>query len=279
MNAVEAYALAILQGVSELFPVSSLGHAVILPPILGWAFDRKGPDFLPFLVALHAGTAAALLLYFRRDWWGFARAILSLERTAHRAGTRRLFRNICIATLPAVVIGGAFEKMLRGLFGSTEIAAAFLIVNGWVLFAGERLRRRGGSRALDHFTWRDALYIGFAQCGALIPGISRSGITMVAGLRRGLTHEAAARFSFLIALPIILGAAVLEMPHLFSDSADPAIAQLATGAGIVAGVAAYASLAFLMRYFGTHDFESLDPFAYYCWALGGGTLIYFLAAN
>src|SRR5712692_2306196 len=240
MSTLQALIIAILQGITELFPVSSLGHAVILPKLLGWSIDQHGANFLPFLVVLHLGTAAALLLYFWRDWLGLALAFFGVGALEERRAKWRLLWLIVVATIPAVILGFAFEKFLKGLFGSPTIAAAFLVVNGFLLFTGERLRRKSGARRLSEMNWRQALAIGLWQSTALVPGISRSGATMVGGLLLGLHHP--------------------EVAHAFSVTVWLA--------GAVAGITAYLSTAFLMRYFRHHDFEALDPFAYYCWAAG-----------
>ena len=277
MTEVQAIFIAILQGLTELFPVSSLGHAVVLPRLLGWDLDENAAYFLPFLVVLHLGTAAALLLYFWRDWIGLLLGVLGRGSPEERRAQRRLLALIVIATIPAVIFGFALRKPLGVLFGAPVIAAIFLVVNGGVLFVGERLRRRGGDRQLDDMSWGGALLIGVLQSTALIPGISRSGATMVGGLLIGLRHQAAAHFSFLIATPIILGAAVLEVPKILREGAH--INGIAWLAGLVAGVTAFLSVAFLMQYFRRHDFEALDPFAYYCWAAGAISLglIWFVA--
>lgn len=266
MTLFQALLTAVLQGLTELFPVSSLGHAVLLPLILGWNIDQNAPYFLPFLVVLHLGTAAALLLYFWRDWVGLLRAVVGRCPPEERRRQRQLILLIVVATIPAVVLGFSFERAIRLLFGSPAVAAAFLIVNGSVLYAAERLRRRGSSQPLESMSWRGALIIGLLQSTALLPGISRSGATMVGGLLVGLHHKEAARFSFLIATPIIIGAAVLEVPKLLAEGSG--INATAWLAGLVAGITAFLSIAFLMRYFRRHDFEALDPFAYYCWAVG-----------
>ena len=266
MSALQAILFAVVQGVSELFPVSSLGHAVILPRLLGWRLDQHGAQFLPFLVVLHAGTATALLLYFWRDWRDIALAVLGLGDPAARAAHLRLLLLVVVGTVPAIIVGFALEKPLRALFGTPLVAAAFLVANGVLLFAAERLKRGGGA-ALGSLDARRAFVIGLWQCLALIPGISRSGATMVGGLLGGLHHRAAAHFSFLLATPIIAGATVLEAPKLLHAHAG-GLGGLALLAGVVAGVTAYASVAFLMRYFGKHEFEALDPFAYYCAAAG-----------
>jgi len=270
MSLLHAMIMAVLQGVTELFPVSSLGHAVLLPALLSWPMDRHDPTFLPFLVVLHLGTATALLLYFWRDWMDIFLAIFGLGD--HRRENLRLLGLIVLATIPAVVLGFTLEKPLRALFGSPVTAACFLIVNGFVLFAGERLRRRRNGDGLEDMDWRGALLIGLWQCTALLPGISRSGATMVGGLLAGLHHKEAARFSFLIATPIIAGAGVLEVPKMLHAGQAAGLTAQTFGAGAVAGVAAFLSIAFMMHYFRRHDFDALDPFAWYCWTAGAVSL-------
>jgi undecaprenyl-diphosphatase len=267
MSALQAIVIAVLQGVTELFPVSSLGHAVILPKLLGWSIDQKSLAFLPFLVVLHLGTAAALLAYFWRDWLALALAFFGQGPAAERKAQWRLLWLIVVATIPAVILGAAFESFLRNLFGSPIAAAIFLVVNGGLLFVGERLRRESGTRRLAEMTWRQAIVIGLWQSTALLPGISRSGATMVGGLLIGFHHREAAHFSFLIATPVILAAGAYEAPHLFQAGAA-SFGPIVWIAGLVAGLTAYVSTVFLMRYFRRHDFEALDPFAYYCWAAG-----------
>jgi undecaprenyl-diphosphatase len=277
MSLIAVVIIALLQGVTELFPVSSLGHAVILPAVLGLSIDQRAPAFLPFLVVLHLGTAAALLLYFWRDWLGILGALVHIGRGDWRARLRPIAL-IVIATIPAIVIGFVLEKPLRELFGKPPIAAALLIANGVLLYAGERLRRRRAAAAAQlpvdaaaeagSLTPRGALMIGLWQCLAFLPGLSRSGATLVGGLVAGLSHGAAAHFSFLIATPVILGAAVLEIPKLMRQGVAPGTMELAIIGGVIAGVAAFLSTAFLMRYFRRHEFKALDPFAWYCVAIG-----------
>lgn len=274
MTFFQAIFFAIVQGVSELFPVSSLGHAVILPALLGWHLDQDAPQFLPFLVVLHLGTATALLIYFWQEWWRLLRAILGQGDEV--AAGRHLVTLLIVGTAPAVILGFIFEHRLRHLFGSPVAAACFLIINGFVLFAGERLRRRAlrvyDRRELEEASWRDALIVGVWQTLAFLPGISRSGATIVGGLLVGLRHEGAARFSFLLATPVIIGAAVIEIPklrHLPSAGGAAVSGGTLWIAGIVAGITAYASTAFLLRHFRRHEEDpALDPFAYYCWAVG-----------
>ena len=309
MTLVQAIIISILQGISELFPVSSLGHAVLLPRLLHWGIDEKGASWLAFLVALHIGTAAALLLYFRDDWLAVAAAFVRSVRTGQmNAGPdERLAWMVVLGTVPAGIVGFLLEHPLRSLFGSPYIAAAFLVVNGAIMYAGERLLQRrlsvvalgagaegrpvaaptpsngavatlprsephagshlvplGRYRDITQVGWRDAAIVGFAQVGALFPGISRSGVTMVAGLAAGLTHEAAARYAFLLATPIIGAAGVLELPKLFEPSGRSVLGYALIGMAL-AGIAAYLSVRYLMRYF---ELGRLYPFAYYCVAAG-----------
>jgi undecaprenyl-diphosphatase len=182
-----------------------------------------------------------------------------------------VFVRIVVATIPAVIVGFFFEKFLRGLFASPVVAAAFLVVNGVILFGAERLRVRvpaDDQRILAELSYVDALVIGCWQCLALIPGISRSGVTIVGALLRGFDHAGAAHFSFMIATPVILGATVLEVPKLLHETVPAGTFQLAALAAVVAGVTAFVSTAALMRWFRGHDQWALDPFAYYCAALG-----------
>jgi len=264
VTTLQAIVMAVLQGLTELFPVSSLGHAVILPRLLHWPIDQKAPDYLPYLVVMHLGTAIALFLYFWRDWLAF---LVSLINPANPRGSadRRIFLLVVLATIPAVIVGTIARKILGDAFGSPMIAAIFLIVNGFILFAGDKVAGQSVG-VLDQLNWKGALAIGVAQCFALIPGISRSGATIVAGVVAGLQHKDAARFSFLMATPIILGATVHEAPALFKQGAT--LGGAAILSGVVAGIVAYVSTTILMRYFNKHEFEALNPFAYYCWAAG-----------
>jgi undecaprenyl-diphosphatase len=272
MSILQAIIIAVLQGATELFPVSSLGHAVLLPALLDWPIDQRSPEFLPFLVMLHLGTAAALLAYFWKDWWSLATGVLGIASGHQVAESRRVLLLIVIATIPAVIIGFLLEKFVRGLFGTPMVAAVFLIVNAILLMGGEKLRAHS-HRPLSTLTMMDALTIGLWQCTALIPGISRSGATIVGGLLRGIDHEGSAHFSFLIATPIILGATVLEVPKLLHESVPPGTFGTATIAAVLAGLTAYASTWFLMRYFREHDAWALNPFAYYCLIVGAGSFL------
>lgn len=274
MSTLQAFIIAVLQGTTEMFPISSLGHAVVLPPLLGWDIDQRSDAFLPFLVLLHTGTALALLLYFWRDWLALARGVLGLDTAERISQARRLFLLIVIATVPAVILGFTLNHFLRSLFATPLVAAAFLVLNGLMLLGGERLRGSAGGvqtpKRLTLLTVADALVIGLWQCLALFPGLSRAGATMVGGLLRGLDHENSARFSFLIALPVIVGATVLEVPKMLRAGIPNGTLTIAFLAAVAAGVTAWLTTAFLMRYFKGHDSWALRPFAYYC--LGFGSL-------
>jgi undecaprenyl-diphosphatase len=274
MTALQAITLAVVQGITELFPVSSLGHAVILPALLGWKnVDESSESFLPFLVVMHLGTAVALLVYFWRTWLDFATAIL-MRRGPKAEAERRIFWRVVVATIPAVIVGGLLEKEFKRVFGSAELAAGLLIANGVMLFAAERLRRTRHDRPLARLRWIDAVIIGLCQCLALLPGFSRSGATMAGGYMAGLDHEDAARFSFLTATPVILGAAVLETPKLIQR--HDTFGALALTAGLVAGVVAFISTALLMRWFRQTEARAFDPFAIYCALAGAGSLAWLL---
>jgi undecaprenyl-diphosphatase len=283
MDWIKALVLALLQGITEPFPVSSLGHTVVIPGALGWGDLLNSATFLPLVVMLHLGTATALFIVFRRDWFALIGAFFrtAANRKVGNDPNEHLIWLIIIGTIPPGLIGLLFANQLEAFFSIPELAAGLLIINGSILFLGELLRRRAEPKALDRqkqemvfldlnqLTWRSALFIGATQSLALIPGISRSGVTMVAGLSSGLTHKAAARFAFLLATPLILAAGVLEVPRLF---ADPNALLMAVVGGLIAGVATYLSTRFLMRYF---ELGRLDPFAFYCWGTGILALILF----
>lgn len=268
---VQAIVLALLQGVTELFPVSSLGHSVVIPGLLGWRIDQASPTFLAFLTLLHVGTATALVIYFRLEWWGIARALLgSAVRGRLQGGDdEHLGWMLVLGTIPLGLAGFFFESSVRTLFGNPRLAALFLVVNGAVMYAGERARRRAvavdeGRTELSRLRMPQAVAIGAAQILAFLPGISRSGASITAGLLAGLEHESAARFSFLLATPAIAAAGLLEIPRLFDPAARPYLGLFLVSA-VVSGVAAYVSVAYLMRYFRV---GRLDPFAFYCAGFG-----------
>jgi undecaprenyl-diphosphatase len=269
----QAFVLAILQGVSELFPVSSLGHTILVPALLQWHnIDRASPSFLAFVVVLHLGTALALLVFYRAQWAAIVRSLIRSVVHGKLSDDRdeRIGWLLVVGTIPVGILGVILEHPVRRLFAHPETAAIFLAVNGLVMFAGEWLRRmqqRRSSRAskpIANLSYPASLFIGLAQAAALLPGISRSGSSMVAGLLCDLDHEDAARFSFLLATPVIGAAALLEIPKLFAPGAHLVLVQAIAG-GIAAGIAAYLSVAFLTRYFRSND---LRPFGWYCLIFG-----------
>lgn len=202
MSYMQAFIMALLQGATELFPVSSLGHAVILPALLHWNYDLHDVSFLPFLVMLHLGTSVALLVFFFRDWRALFLGAVGRDGQRIQLESLHIFWLLIVATIPAVVVGGLFEHLLRSFFGSASSAAVFLFLNGLLLLLTERLRSSVVTRevrCIAGLTSRDAVVIGLFQCLAFFPGLSRSGATICGGLLRGLHHDAAARFSFLMA--------------------------------------------------------------------------------
>jgi undecaprenyl-diphosphatase len=324
MSYLQAFVIALVQGVTELFPISSLGHSVLVPAWIGGSWHTlvtqssqatsEKSFYLAYIVALHCATALALLWYFRADWARIIRGFFrSLTRTLRdrRFGIEgrdeRLAWMIVIATIPVGLTGVALEHTFRTIFAKPAAAAVFLFINGLVLLGGERLRRRqptsvavsadsvlteqagsvatrgqgrersdvGAACAADariaKLSFRDALYVGTLQIAALFAGISRSGTTMVGGLWRGLDHEDAARFGFLLATPAILAAGLLKLPSLAGSAGAHIHGQVVMGV-IVAGVAAYLSVRFLMRYFQT---RTLTPFAIYCLVFGAASVLRF----
>ncbi len=279
----QAVILGLVQGVAEPFPVSSLGHGVILPKLAGWDIHQGDQFFLTFLVATHLATALVLLGFFWRDWVRITKGLgRSLRDREIRPGDvdARLGWLLVVGTIPAGVIGLLLEKPLRKLFASPGSAAAFLIVNGIMLLLFERLRRRAPAPG-DHLgdtdsrlaglSWRQAISVGTAQAAALVPGISRSGITMGGGLLSGLSNEDAARYGFLLATPIILAAAALKVPELFGHTGDGVRGQALVG-GLCAGVTTFFAIKFLLRFFETNR---LTPFGIYCIVAGVACTVIF----
>jgi undecaprenyl-diphosphatase len=274
----QAFWLALLQGATEILPVSSLGHGVILPSLLGWHIDQESPTFLPFFVVLHLGTATALLAFFWREWISVIRWFFRTLATRKLAGDPdgRLAWLLLAGTVPAGVVGLVFEKALSANFARPALAASFLVLNGIMLLIGEHLRRRRTKSGASELSLWQAIAVGTSQVLALIPGISRSGVTVVGGLASGLGAEAAARFSFLLATPIILAAGVLEGPKLLEFGTARTL-EVALFGGVVAGLAAYGSTALLMFLFRRREVETLGPFGYYCIGAGLISLVLLLA--
>ncbi|MGB2874305.1 MAG: undecaprenyl-diphosphate phosphatase [Gaiellaceae bacterium] len=277
----QAVVLGLLQGVSELFPVSSLGHSVILPRLLGWNIHQNDKYFISFLVATHLATALVLLGFFWRDW---VRIVKGLGRSLRDRGIdpadtdARLAWLLVVATIPAGILGLLLENKLRHVFASARSAAFFLILNGFLLYGAELLRRRApqveeddDARIARQVGWGGAFGVGAAQALALIPGFSRSGATMGGGLLVGLSNKDAARFAFLLATPIIGAAAVLKLPELFGSAGNGVRGQALVGA-LCSAATAYLAVRFLMRFFETN---TLVPFAIYCVAAGLAATLYF----
>ncbi len=286
----QAIVLGVLQGATELFPISSLGHTVLFPTLFGWnhlvdAQSEPESFWLAFIVMLHVGSALGLLFYYRRDWVQIVRAFFHTlsTRRAHTP-TERLAWLIIVASIPAGLLGIVFEHELRTLTAKPEIAAIFLMVNGCVLFAAEWFRRRAqvrelavregakpdGGRELDTLEYREALVVGVAQSTALVAGISREGVTMGTGLARGLDHSDSARFAFLLATPIILAAGLFKLPDLLGHLGDGVRGQ-ALVACVAAAITAVFTVTFLVKYFKT---RTLIPFAVYCLAFGAFMVVY-----
>ncbi|HEY7018104.1 MAG TPA: undecaprenyl-diphosphate phosphatase [Gaiellaceae bacterium] len=277
----QAIVLGLLQGFSELFPISSLGHSVILPKLLGWNIHQNDAYFLAFLVATHLATALVLLGFFWSDW---VRIVKGMGRSLRDRGIdpedtdAKLAWLLVIGTIPAGLLGLTLEHKLRTVFASAESAAFFLMLNGLLLYGAELLRRRApqtdeddDARIAKQVGWGQSFGIGAAQALALIPGFSRSGATMAGGLLVGLSNKDAARFAFLLATPIIGAAAVLKLPELFGSTGDGVRGQAFVGA-LCSAATAYLSVRFLMRFFETN---TLLPFAIYCGAAGLAATLYF----
>src|SRR5436190_11370150 len=278
----QSVVLGLLQGFSELFPISSLGHSVILPKLLGWDIKQNDSYFITFLVATHLATAIVLLGFFWRDWVRTVRGIGRSLRDRGIAGDdadAKLGWLLVVGTIPAGILGLLLEHALRHVFASARSAAFFLILNGLMLYGAERLRRRAPQpesgdpdrRIAHRVGFREAFFVGAAQAIALIPGFSRSGATMAGGLVVGLSNEDAARFAFLLATPIIGAAALLKLPELIGAQGDGIRGQ-ALVASLCSALTAWLAVKFLMRYFET---RTLIPFAIWCVAFGLFCSIYF----
>jgi undecaprenyl-diphosphatase len=278
----QAVVLGLLQGVSELFPISSLGHSVIVAQLVGWNIKANSNFFLTFLVGTHFATALVLLGFFWRDWVRIVRGLgRSLRDREIADPDARLAWLLIVGTIPAGILGLTLESKLRSVFTSATSASIFLMVNGLMLYGAELLRRRApadeagdpDARIATRVGWTESGGIGAAQSLALIPGFSRSGATMGGGLLVGLSNIDAARFAFLLATPIIFAAAVLKLPDLLGSTGNGVRGQTLVGA-ICAAVTAYLAVRFLMRFFHTNR---LTPFAIYCLVAGFACLLYFVS--
>lgn len=279
MSFVQAVFIAILQGATELFPVSSLGHAVIIPALLGWTIHAQDPVFLPFMVMLHFGTAFALLIFFWKDWSMIFQGVMGKKGKDIQQQSFYICFLLILATLPAILIGSVFERMIRNLFSTPNIVAFFLICNGIMLFLADRLRKNRSTQntnAIADLKPQDALLIGLFQCLAFFPGISRSGSTIVAGLFRNLSHENSARFSFLLALPVILAASAHQGWQVYHHHIPFENIMQMSVATLIGCITALLSTAFLMKYFKNNERWALTPFGYYCCILGTISFIVFI---
>jgi undecaprenyl-diphosphatase len=276
----QALVLGILQGVSELFPISSLGHSIILPALLGWTIDKNAHYFLTFLVATHFVTAAVLFMLYQDDWIRIIRGTLRSiwKRSLVDDPDAKLGWLLAVGTIPAGALGLLFQKQLQELFASPSYVASFLALNGLLLYVAELLRvsgrnrpeiRDADQRIAAEMSWWQSARVGAMQVLALLPGFSRTGSTIAGGLIVGLAHEDALRFSFLLATPIIGAAAALKLPALFV-SRDAAAIETALLGAAGAAIAAYLSIKFLTRYFKT---RTLTPFAIYCLLFGFSSLV------
>jgi undecaprenyl-diphosphatase len=280
----QAMFMGLLQGATELFPVSSLGHAVLVPSLLHWSFKQSDPSFLPFLVLLHLGTASALLVLYRVQWVAIIRGFFTAAiRGRIETGPERLAMLLLVGTIPAGILGVYLESRIKALFASPYVAASLLVLNGVLMLSFELLRRRAESKAgrdaapaeereeqfaeAEQISFRAAAVVGACQALAFLPGISRSGVTIGGGLLAGLRHQEAARFSFLLATPVILAAGLVEVPQLFATGVP--VAEYVAGA-VLSGLAAYASARFLLRWFRS---GRLDPYGWYCIAAGLVSLV------
>jgi undecaprenyl-diphosphatase len=271
----QALLLGLFQGVTELFPISSLGHSIVLPRLVGWDTQQGDPFFLSFLVATHVATSIVLVGFFWRDWVNIFRGLWRTvqEKKIHRDNSHgRVGWLLIVGTIPAGILGLLFQDPLGELFASPRIVAVFMALNGLMLYIAERLRRRaphmdttvGSDKRIASIKWRHALAVGTAQAIALFPGFSRSGSTMGGGLLIGLSNEDAARYSFLLGTPIIAAAAVLKLPVLFEPQNQAVMGPAIAGA-VCSGITAFFSVKFLLKYFETNR---LTPFAIYCATLG-----------
>lgn len=285
----QAIVIGVFQGVAELFPVSSLGHTVLIPKLFGWndlvtSQTDSESFYLAFIVGLHVANALALLVFFWRDWVRIIKAFFAtLSKRRVETSSERLAWLIIVASIPTGIIGLVLEHKLRTLLAKPLSAAIFLVINGLILFAGERVRRQaavremaarqgGGDpdtdgrpgRRLDTLAYREAGVIGIFQSLALIAGISRDGIAMVAGLVRGLSHEDAAKFAFLLATPIILAAGVYKIPDLTGPNGAGVRGQVLVGS-VVTFFVSLATVRYLSQYFKT---RTLTPFAIYSVVFG-----------
>jgi len=262
MNIIQTIILAMVQGITEPFPISSVAHSVFTPYIFGWNLNPVflKVNFLAVIVMMHIGTTIALLIFFRKDWIEIIKSLFNSK------DSKKLLLLIVVGTIPAAILGLIIEKRLTSIYSSVTIAATFLILNGLLLYIGEKMHSKG-TKDIEDLSYKQAAIVGLFQSFALIPGFSRSGSSMTAGFWMGLKHEESARFSMLLATPIIAGAGILEIPKLLK-STSVGILQTSLIGGVVAGIFALISVYILMKWFKKKEINAMRPFAYYCWIVG-----------
>jgi undecaprenyl-diphosphatase len=289
----QAIILGLTQGITELFPISSLGHSVLLPGLLGWKLSQNSETFLEFLVATHLATAIVLFVIYFKDWVRIVKGIFRSLATREISDTdpdAKLGWLLVVSTIPAGIIGLLLKDQITGSLLSPQSAAFFLMLNGLLLLLAEWLRKRAArhadataaatsmpveslqnndTRIAHRLSFWQAIKVGLLQILALIPGFSRTGSTLAGGLMVGLSHEDSLRYSFLLATPIIGAAALLEVPALLT-SGNNALIEVSLAGAIAAAFAAWFAVKFLTRYFKTN---TLTPFAVYCLAIGIVSLI------
>lgn len=269
--------IGFIQGITELFPISSLGHAILIPAWLGGSFkdfiSDENQTYLLISIAMHLASSVALFLVFRKRWQNLIFGSFSALKSRNFQNTQfKVLSYIIIATIPVGILGLAFDDYFQSIFGKPEFSAIFLTINGLILIGAERLSRRDVAHELldsdaeiDHrVNVKSAVVIGFGQSLALFAGISRFGVTMSAGLLSKLNHSVASDFAFLLSLPVILGASIVKLPELFTTDANQLIGQIIVGS-IVSFICTYISVTFLVRWFKT---RTLYPFAIYCLIVG-----------
>ena len=281
----QAVIIGFIQGITELFPISSLGHAILIPAWIGGSFrefiSEENQAYLLITIAMHLASSIALFIVFRKRWIGLICGTFRAFKSRNFQSTPfRVLGYIVIATIPVGVLGVVFGEYFQSIFGKPEYTAVFLTVNGLRLIAAERLSRRDiateyldSDAEIDHrVNAKSAVVIGFGQSLALFAGISRFGVTMSAGLLRKLNHSVASDFAFLLSLPVIVGASILKLPELFTSDTNELLGQILVGS-LVSFVATYFSVSFLVRWFKT---KTLYPFAIYCLVVGIASFIRFI---
>lgn len=280
----QAVITGIIQGITELFPISSLGHAILIPAWIGGSFrefiSEENQAYLLITIAMHLASSIALLIVFRNRWMRLIGGTYRAFRTRNFQSTQfRVLSYIVIATIPVGALGVVFGDYFQSIFGKPEFSAVFLTLNGLLLITAERLSKRDiaheyhdSDEEIDHrVNAKSAVLIGFGQSLALFAGISRFGVTMSAGLLRKLNHSVASDFAFLLSLPVIVGASIVKLPELFTSDAKQLLGQIFVGS-LVSFVATYFSVSFLVRWFKT---KTLYPFAFYCLIVGIASFIRF----